>query len=257
VATAARSGSLRLSARRRPAASAAGGPVWLFDLDNTLHWASRTALVEVSARMSAYMVRELALSTEEADRLRRQYWLRYGATLLGLVRHHGVDAAHFLADAHELPDLENALTRHACDVAALRRLPGRKLVLTNGPARYARRVLKAIGLDRAFERVLSIEHMRHFGHYRPKPDARMFRVLLARLRVAPSRCILVEDTLEHQKAARALGLRTVWMQRWLRAGGRSSQPAAKGLGEVGVYLHRRPEYVCARISSLQHLRRLP
>ena len=41
-----------------------------------------------------------------------------------------------------------------------------------------------------------------FGHLRPKPDARMLRRVAARLRCAPSRCVLVEDTLEHQKAAR-------------------------------------------------------
>jgi len=42
--------------------------------------------------------------------------------------------------------------------------------------------------------------------------------LLARLRTTAARCVLVEDMLEHQRSARALGMRTVWMQRYL--GGR-------------------------------------
>ena len=69
-----------------------------------------------------------------------------------------------------------------------------------------------------------------FGELRPKPDARMLRTLLARLRVPAARCVLVEDTLQHQKAARRVGMRTVWMQRWTRAAARpgarpSIQPA--------------------------------
>jgi putative hydrolase of the HAD superfamily len=223
--------------------------VWLFDLDNTLHDASRGAFGLIDRAMKDYIVRELDLPGEEADRLRRHYWARYGATLLGLVRHHGVRAAHFLHHTHALPGLEAHLRTHARDAAALRALPGRKLVLTNAPRAYARRVLDALDLSRCFDGLLSIEDMRMFGQLRPKPDRRMFRALCARLRVAPRDCILVEDTLVHQKAAHGLGMRTVWMQRWLRGGGHGPEAQAR--------LRRRPGYVCARISALRGLHRLP
>ncbi|PPE69003.1 pyrimidine 5'-nucleotidase [Caldimonas thermodepolymerans] len=227
---------------------AARRPVWLFDLDNTLHDASRAAFGMLDVSMNAYIERELQLPAPQADALRRDYWRRYGATMLGLVRHHGVDARHFLHHTHLLPGLEDHVEGHAHDKAALRRLPGRKYVLTNAPARYARRVLGALGLARCFDGVISIEQMRMFGQFRPKPDRRMFQALVARLRVPATRCVLVEDTLAHQKAARQLGMRTVWMQRYVR---RSSHGP-----EVGVYLHRKPTYVHARIRSLQKLRRL-
>src|SRR5690606_7065680 len=99
---------------------------------------------------------------------------------------------------------------------ALARLPGRKIVLTNAPAAYARRVLGALGLTRHFEALVGIERMRMFGVLRPKPDARMLRFVCAQLKLAPSRCVLVEDTLAHQRAARRVGMRTVWMRRYLR-----------------------------------------
>lgn len=222
--------------------------IWLFDLDNTLHDASQTVFGMLDVSMNAYIERELRLPAQEADFLRRDYWRRYGATLLGLVRHHGIDARHFLHHTHALPGLEDGLKGHAHDKAALRRLPGRKYVLTNAPAAYTRRVLVALGLTGCFDGVLSIEDMRMFGHFRPKPDRRMFQALMARLKVPPSRCALVEDTLAHQKSAHGLGMCTVWMQRYVR---RNSQGP-----EVGVYLHRRPTYVHARIRSLQKLRRL-
>jgi putative hydrolase of the HAD superfamily len=224
-------------------------PVWLFDLDNTLHDASHAAFGLLDASMNAYIERELGLPGDEADALRCHYWRRYGATLLGLERHHGIRAAHFLDHTHRLPGLEDRLRGDARDRAALRALPGRKFVLTNAPAAYAKRVLTALGLAGCFEGVISIEHMRSFGRLRPKPDARMLRVVLARLKLVPARCVLVEDTLAHQRAARAVGLRTVWMQRYLRRNAHGP--------EVGARLRRKPAYVCARICSLQALRALP
>lgn len=220
-------------------------PVWLFDLDNTLHDATRAVFHRLDHSMTGYIASELGLDAAAADFMRRDYWRRYGATLLGLERHHGIRAAHFLHLTHELPGLERDLRCIHQDRQALRRLPGRKIVLTNAPAEYAKRVLTALDLASHFEAVVSIERMRVFGHLRPKPDARMLRVVLARLRLAPSRAVLVEDTLGHLKSARRLGLRTVWMQRYLRD--HLHGP------EAGVPLRRKPRYVCARIRGLQEL----
>ncbi len=235
--------------------SIARSRVWLFDLDNTLHNASHASFGGINEGMSAYIERELGVTGVQADALRGDYLRRYGATLLGLVRHHAVVAAHFLHDTHRLPGLEARVHGHPHDFDALARLPGRKVILTNAPRAYTDRVLGALGIGRLFDAVLSIEDMHMFGDLRPKPDARMLRRVAVRLGVAPSRCVLVEDTLVHQKAARRVGMATVWMQRWTRQAAKHITQTAK----VGVYLHRKPAYVCARISSLQQLRkrRLP
>lgn len=227
--------------------------IWLFDLDNTLHNAAASAFGRLNLAMTAYIERELGVGADEANRLRIDYWHRYGATMLGLIRHHGVKPAHFLHHTHLLPGLERELVHHPHDLAALRGLRGQKWILTNAPVAYAERVLRALGLSRHIDGIVGIEQMRMFGQWRPKPDARMFRALAARLGVPPRRCVLVEDTLVHQKAAYAVGMRTVWMQRWAKHGTKRG-----GQGpEVGVYLHRRPAYVCARIATLQQLRRVP
>lgn len=217
------------------------GRVWFFDLDNTLHNASHQIFGALNVAMTDYIVRHVGVERDEAQRLRALYWHRYGATLLGLQRHHAVDAAHFLRETHDLPALDTHT--HAHDLAALKRLPGRKILLTNAPEAYARRVLALLGMTRCFEAVIAVEQMRMFGQLRPKPDARMFRHLLARLQLRASDCVLVEDTLVHQKAARRVGLRTVWMQRWLR------DP------ELAARLRRRPVYVDRRINRLSALLR--
>lgn len=240
-----------MSAPKTPAASpprgGAAAPVWLFDLDNTLHNASHAAFGMLDRSMTDYICQELAVDRAEADRLRRHYWDRYGATLLGLMRHHGVRAPHFLHHTHVLPGLEERLRAHPHDIHALARLRGTKFILTNAPLAYAERVLAALGLARLFNGVIAIEQMTMFRQLRPKPDTRMLRAVAARLRVPPGRCVLVEDTLMHQKAARRVGMKTVWMQRWLRA----SQHGP----EVGARLRRKPVYVCDRIHGLQALRR--
>lgn len=219
-------------------------PVWLFDLDDTLHNASDRAFRELNTSMTAYIETHLGLSRDEAVALRHRYWVRYGATLTGLQRHHGVKPAHFLQETHRLPGLDPHLHGHAHDLAALSRLPGRKFLMTNAPRAYAQRVLAAIGLARTFEGLICIEDMVCFGHSRPKPDARMFRLVLARLGLPAHRCVLVEDTLIHQKTAHGLGMATVWMQRWMKRAGAQR-------------LHRRPVYVSRRVRSLAALARSP
>ena len=221
--------------------------VWLFDLDNTLHDAGKQVFGELKLSMGAFIQRELQVGADEALRLSLHYWHRYGATLLGLMRHHGVQAAHFLHDTHRLPGLEQRVSGHRHDFEAVRRLPGRKFILTNAPRAYALRVLGALGIAQLFDGVIAIEDMAMFGHLRPKPDARMLRALAVKLGVPPRRCVLVEDTLVHQKAARSVGMGTVWMQRFARRG-------APG-GGLPARWSKRPAYVDRTVRALRSLQR--
>ena len=244
--------------------SAGRRTVWLFDLDNTLHDASHAAFGQTNLAMNEYMTRHLGLEADEAARLRQHYWNHYGATLLGLVRHHGVKASHFLEQTHLHPGLEERLRTSAHDRAALKRLRGRKFIVTNAPRGYTMRVLNTLRLARCFDGVISIEDMSMFGRLRPKPDARMFRHLAARLQVRAVDCVLVEDVLENQKAARRIGMRTAWMQRYLEGRYRGHLRGGPDGGfnrgsrkrEVGVHPCPSPRYVCAKIKSLHQLLRL-
>jgi putative hydrolase of the HAD superfamily len=235
-------------------------PVWFFDLDNTLHDASHAAFGATNRAMTEYIVEHLDMDFDAASALRQHYWHHYGATLLGLVRHHGVRPAHFLEQTHRLPELESKLRMSAHDRAVLRRLPGRKFILTNAPRDYTLRVMGGLRLLGEFDGILSIEDMTMFGQHRPKPDARMFRHVLARLKLRPEQCVLVEDTLMHQKAAHGLGMRTVWMRRYLdgrfRGTLRDGINSGRKETKVGVHPCHIPPYVYARINSLKTLRAL-
>lgn len=245
-------------------------PVWLFDLDNTLHHASHAIFPQINRLMTAYMARVLGTDEATASQVRIDYWRRYGATLLGLVRHHGVDPADFLAHAHTFDDLRAMVRAERGLAQLLRALPGRKILLTNAPAAYAREVVRHIGLKRAFMREIAVEHMWVHRRLRPKPDPLMLRRLLARERIAPSRAILVEDTLSHLKRYRRLGIQTVWVTGYLRrvptAAANAPHPMqAAALGARANSPHRlaaapilfanRPGYVSVKVKSVLQLQR--
>lgn len=187
-------------------------PVWLFDLDNTLHNASPHIFPHINRSMTAYLMRTLELDESAANRLRVNYWQRYGATLLGLMRHHGTDPHHFLHDTHQFPDLPRMVVFENAIHALLRRLPGRKIVFSNGPQRYAEAVLNIMGIRQHFSDVYSVEQMR----FHPKPGIRGFRHLLRDCRLNPRNCILVEDSAENLRTAKRLGMTTIWVNRSLR-----------------------------------------
>ena len=157
--------------------------------------------------MTEYLQAHLGLEEAAASELRRHYWKRYGATLLGLMRHHGTDPAHFLWHTHQLPELTRMLVHEPLLRTTLRRLRGRKVIFSNAPVHYSRAVLKALGIADLFDDVFSIERAR----YRPKPDSYGFLRLCRANRVNPRRCIMVEDTLGNLRTAGRLGMKTVWI----------------------------------------------
>jgi putative hydrolase of the HAD superfamily len=199
-------------------------------LDNTLHNAVPHIFPRINRAMTAYLQLHLGLDETAASELRRQYWKRYGATLLGLMRHHGTDPQHFLHNTHRFDDLERLIVCEPQLRATLARLPGRKFVFSNAPVHYSRAVLKALCVADLFDGVFSIEHTR----YRPKPDYYGFLRLTRSNHLRPQRCIMVDDTLGNLRTASKLGMRTVWVTRTSRA----------------------PGYVDARISSIAQLPRM-
>ncbi len=188
------------------------GLVWVFDLDNTLHDASPHIFPHINRSMTEYVQRLLGVSEAEANALRVDYWQRYGATLKGLMRHHGTDPAHFLWHTHQFPQLPQMVLREPRLRHVLRRLPGQKLVFSNAPQHYARAVLRLLRVDDLFDDVFSIEHAR----YRPKPETAAFLRLLKKHRLRPAQCVMVEDSAENLATAKRLGMRTVWVSDALR-----------------------------------------
>ena len=214
---------------------------WLLDLDNTLHDAGAAIMPRINSLMTQYVAQSLQVSQAQASDVRVQYWRRYGATLLGMIRHHAVDPHDFLAQTHDIADLAALVQRDHRLAQLLRRLPGRKWIVTNAPRAYARVVLRGLGIWPLLDGIVTIEDMAHAGRWQPKPSTPMMRRLIARLGVPAWRCIMVEDSIENLRSARRCGARTVWVSRLARrAQARSSvlsaQPSRRPHSAVDFHL---------------------
>lgn len=178
---------------------------WIFDLDNTLYHPSARLFDQINLRMTGFIMRELGVSRAEADRLRRGYWQRHGATLRGLVVEHGIDPEAFLAEVHAI-DL-SALTPDADLAEALGRLPGRRIVHTNGGRAHAARVLAARGLEGMFDAVYGIEDKALM----PKPRREAYDRIIDLAGLDPARAAMIEDDVRNLEVPKALGMATVWL----------------------------------------------
>ena len=181
--------------------------VWIFDLDDTLHNASAHIFPVMNRAMTQFIMDELALDEMAAQQLRQHYWRVYGATLKGLMRHHGVDAYHFLKQTHAFMDLPNMVIQVKRLKHLLKSLPGRQCVFTNAPREYALRVLEIMGIADCFELVFSVESTR----FHAKPSVRGFQMLLRSLKAKASDCVMLEDNLPALMTAKRLGMKTVWV----------------------------------------------
>jgi putative hydrolase of the HAD superfamily len=178
---------------------------WIFDLDNTLYHPSARLFDQINARMTGFIMRELGASRAEANGMRRNYWQRHGTTLRGLIDNHGIDPERFLEEAHDI-DL-SALKPDADLATALRRLPGTRIVHTNGARAHAGRVLAARGLEGAFDAVYAIEDKALVP--KPRPDA--YRRIIRLSGLDPARAAMVEDDARNLEVPKALGMATVWL----------------------------------------------
>jgi len=178
---------------------------WVFDLDNTLYPPSAGLLDQVNVLMSGFIQNHLGVEETEANHLRRDLWERYGATLTGLREEHGVDAVRFLEETHAI-DL-GGLSHDLDLIAALAALPGRKVIHTNGPRTHAERVLAALGLDGAFEGMVTIEDTGLL----PKPARGAHETAARVLDLEVSETAMIDDMAHNLTVPQAMGMRTVWL----------------------------------------------
>ena len=175
--------------------------VWVFDLDNTLYPAP-VLYDEIGERMTAYIARTLGVETDAALELRERYFHEYGATIVGLVRHHAVDAPDFLRDVHTAdhsvlmidPELRGLIEK----------LPGRRIIHTNGGGGHAERVLASLGLADLFDTVFDIES----AGLAPKPQRESYERLVQTCSFDPHAAVLIEDSLRNLPPAHAIGFTT-------------------------------------------------
>ena len=201
---------------------------WVFDLDNTLYPPESRLFDQIEARMTGFLMRTLGVYAARAGELRALYWREHGTTLAGLMREHAVDPGAYLAEVHDI-DLSGVPPSPTL-AAAIGRLPGRKVVFTNGSREHARRVTGACGLAGAFDALYGFED----AGYVPKPRAEAFATVFGLEGLAPARAAMFEDDPRNLAVPHRLGLRTVLV----------------GPGEEHPHVHHRTEDLAGFLALL-------
>jgi putative hydrolase of the HAD superfamily len=176
---------------------------WLFDLDNTLYPLETGLAARMSPRITDFVERLTGLPRPEALALQKRYLAEHGLTLRGLMDNHGVDPDVYHATFHDVP-LDCLVPDPALE-AALRRLPGRRLIFTNSDDVHTQRVVEALGLAGLFEDIF------HIGSaaFAPKPSAAAFDAIVRAHAIEPPTTAFFEDSERNLEPAAALGMTTV------------------------------------------------
>ena len=176
---------------------------WVFDLDNTLYPHHVNLWQQVDARIGEFVSRWLKVSAAEARALQKDYYLRYGTTMRGMMTEHGVRADDYLAYVHQID--HSPLEPNPAMGAAIAKLPGRKLILTNGSTAHADKVLERLGIGSHFEAVFDIIA----AELEPKPAPQTYRKFLGDHAVNPKRSAMFEDLARNLVVPHQLGMTTV------------------------------------------------
>ena len=176
---------------------------WVFDLDHTLYPRQNCLFDQIEVKMTDYVMQNLGINRERANRLRKNYWNIYGTTLSGLMKEYSIDPKKFLHDVHQIdfsvlepsPDLGEAIAN----------LNGRKIIYTNGTAIYAQEVLTALEILPVFDSIYGVEN----ADYLPKPEAGAFEIIFKKDGISPQNAAMFEDDPRNLIAPKSLGMQTV------------------------------------------------
>jgi len=176
---------------------------WVFDLDNTLYPHHLNLWQQVDDRIRTYVSDFLKVSKDEAFRVQKDYYKRYGTTMRGLMAEHRMKPDDYLEFVHQID--HSPLTPNPALGAALEKLPGRKLILTNGTRKHADAVMKKLAVHQHFEDVFDIVA----ADLEPKPARQTYERFLAHHDVDPGKAAMFEDLARNLETPHALGMATV------------------------------------------------
>ena len=176
---------------------------WVFDLDNTLYPHHVNLWQQVDARIGEFISAYLKVSPEQARVIQKDYYRRYGTSMRGMMTEHGVRADDYLSYVHRID--HSPLQPNPAMGAAIAKLPGRKLILTNGSVDHANAVLQRLGFGHHFEAIFDIIA----AELEPKPAPQTYQKFLRLHGVNPATSAMFEDLARNLVVPHQLGMTTV------------------------------------------------
>jgi len=176
---------------------------WVFDLDNTLYPHHTNLFAQIDVKMTAYVSELLRLPREDARALQKELYKEYGTTLNGLMTLHGIDPDDFLEKVH---DIDYSWVAPAPRLGeAIRALPGRKFIFTNGDRGHAERTARQLGILDHFDDIFDIVA----AGLTPKPARKTYDRFVELHGVVGPNAVMFEDLARNLSVPKALGMTTV------------------------------------------------
>ena len=182
---------------------------WIFDLDNNMYDINLGLFKKISNRITDFIMSKYSLDIDQAKKIQKEYYLKYGLTLRGLIVEKKLEPEEFLDYVHDVehPELE----KNDQLISKIRLLEGKKIIFTNATSNHAKKILKILELEHDFDQIIDIKDL----EYIPKPDKRSYKKLLECLNLNKDnldKTIFFEDTVKNLIPAKELGITTVWMK---------------------------------------------
>ena len=182
---------------------------WIFDLDNTIYDINLGLFKKISNRITDFIMSKYSLDIDQAKKIQKEYYLKYGLTLRGLIVEKKLEPDEFLDYVHDVEHPE--LKKNDQLISKIRILEGKKIIFTNATSKHAKKILKILELEDDFDQIIDIKDL----EYIPKPDKRSYKKLLECLNLNKEnldKTIFFEDTVKNLIPAKELGITTVWMK---------------------------------------------
>ena len=182
---------------------------WIFDLDNTMYDINLGLFKKISNRITDFIMSKYSLDIDQAKKIQKEYYLKYGLTLRGLIVEKKLEPDEFLDYVHDVEHPE--LKKNDQLISKIRILEGKKIIFTNATTKHAKKILKILELEHDFDQIIDIKDL----EYIPKPDKRSYKKLLECLNLNKEnldKTIFFEDTVKNLIPAKELGITTVWMK---------------------------------------------
>ena len=182
---------------------------WIFDLDNTIYDMNLGLFKKISNRITDFIMSKYSLDIDQAKKIQKEYYLKYGLTLRGLIVEKKLEPEEFLDYVHDVEHPE--LKKNDQLISKIRILEGKKIIFTNATSKHAKKILKILELEHDFDQIIDIKDL----EYIPKPDKRSYKKLLECLNLNKEnldKTIFFEDTVKNLVPAKELGITTVWMK---------------------------------------------
>jgi len=177
----------------------------IFDLDDTLYPPDLGVWEHIGDRIELYLHTVFDIPIGQVTTVRKALFHEYGTTLRGLQILYNVDPHDYLKFVHDIP-IQQYLQPAPQLRAALEAVPHRKVIFTNADFSHAQRVIRALGLDGLFDKVIDIIDVMPFC--KPQPEA--FGKAFEHLGITdPALCALFDDSPRNIRTARALGIFTI------------------------------------------------